>query len=272
MIERHHPLLSVRAQCALLELSPSAFYYQPQALDAVDLLLMRLIDEQYTRTPFYGVRRMTWWLSQQGHTVNAKRVRRLMRLMNLEAIYPKPRLSQPGSGASVYPYLLHGLSIDRVDLVWATDITYIRLRRGFVYLCAVMDWATRYVLAWELSTTLDALFCLEALERSLAAGRVPVYFNSDQGTQFTCEEFAGRLLRRGIKISRDGRGRWLDNVFVERLWRTVKYEEVFLKDYADPREARKGLGNYFHFYNHERPHTALDNQPPAAVYFKAHQN
>lgn len=227
---------------------------------------MRRIDEQYTRTPFYGVRKITDWLRKGGHDVNPKRIRRLMREMGLEAIYGKPRLSDPAAGHRIYPYLLRGLAIVRPNQVWATDITYIRLRRGFVYLVAIMDWYSRYVLSWELSVTLDASFCVAALEWALRKAS-PEIFNSDQGSQFTSDAFTGHLQRHGIQISMDGRGRVTDNIFIERLWRTVKYEEVYLKDYGQVPEALANLREYFGFYNHERPHQSLDYQTPAAVYF-----
>ena len=234
-----------------------------------NLRLMRLLDEQYTRTPFYGSRKMMVWLQTQGYGVDRGRVRRLMRLMGLETIYPKPRLSQPGEPSVRYPYLLRGVSIDRVNQVWSCDITYIRLARGFVYLMAIIDWFSRFVLAWELSTTLDTSFCLEALERALQTAR-PEIFNTDQGVQFTSKDFTGRLLQSDIRISWDGRGRALDNVFVERLWRSVKYEEVYLKDYQTVSEARNGLADYFRFYNHERYHQSLDYKTPFAVYRSDH--
>ncbi len=227
---------------------------------------MRLLDEQYTRTPFYGIRKMTAWLHTQGYDVNHKRVARLMRTMGLETIYPKPRLSVPGDNERRYPYLLRNLTIDRINYVWSTDITYIRTTKGFVYLVAVLDWFSRYVLAWELSVTLDVTFCLDALERALRNGH-PDIFNSDQGVQFTCNEFTRRLEAAQIRISHDGRGRALDNIFVERLWRSVKYEEVYLKEYDTVPTARKHLQAYFDFYNHERLHQALDYRTPAAVHY-----
>jgi putative transposase len=226
---------------------------------------MRLLDEQYTRTPFYGTRRMTAWLHTQGYPVNRKRVSRLLRTMGLEAIYPKPRLSQPGQVQQRYPYLLRDVAIERVDQVWSTDITYIRLARGFIYLVAIIDWFSRYVLAWEVSVTLDTSFCLEALDRALCQAS-PEIFNSDQGVQFTSAEFTKRLEAASIRISWDGRGRALDNIFVERLWRSVKYEEVYLKDYQSVPEAIRGLRDYFTFYNHHRLHQALGYQTPAQVY------
>ncbi len=253
-------------QCELTGVSRSGLYYQARDESEENLALMRLLDEQYTRTPFYGVRRMSWWLGQQGYGVNVKRVRRLMRRMGLEAIYPKPRLSQPGEGHRLYPYRLRGLEIERPDQVWASDITYVRLRQGFIYLVAILDWFSRYVLAWEVSVSLESAFCLAALEWALKTGR-PEIFNTDQGAQFTSESFTGRLEARGIVISMDGRGRAMDNIFVERLWRSVKYEEVYLNDYEQVPEAVRNLRKYFRFYNQERPHQALGYQTPAAIYF-----
>jgi putative transposase len=266
LIEPEHTQISVARQCALVGLSRSSFYYGSKGESAENLHLMRLLDEQYTRTPFYGVRRMTVWLRQQGYPVNPKRVARLLHTMGLETIYPKPRLSQPHPERRVYPYLLRGVPITRVNQVWSTDITYIRLHAGFVYLVAVMDWFSRYVLSWALSITMDVGFCLEALEQALEVA-TPDIFNSDQGSQFTSVDFTGRLVAAGIRISMDGRGRALDNVFVERLWRTVKYEEVYLQDYGTPREAIQGLERFFALYNRQRPHQALGYQTPAAVYF-----
>lgn len=227
---------------------------------------MNLLDEQYTKTPFYGVRKMTAWLKEvKGENVNVKRIRRLLRLMGLEAIYQKPRLSPRAAGHRIYPYLLRGVKIERVNQVWSTDITYIRLQGGFVYLVAVMDWYSRYVLSWEISTTLETDFCVSTLERALAVGQ-PEIFNTDQGAQFTSQAFTKILQGREIAISMDGRGRALDNIFVERLWRSVKYEEVYLHDYEDVPQAMTGLGQYFRFYNHERLHQSLEYQTPAAVY------
>ena len=257
--------MSIVRQCELLGLARSSYYYEPVPESEEDLLLMRLLDEQYTRTPFYGKRKMVVFLQEQGYAVDRKRVRRLMQRMGLETIYPKPRLSLPGEQSVRYPYLLRGLSVDRIDQVWSCDITYIRLARGSVYLMAIIDWFSRFVLAWELSTTLDTSFCLEALDRALQAAR-PEIFNTDQGVQFTSKDFTGRLLQSAIRISWDGRGRALDNIFVERLWRSVKYEEVYLKDYQTVSEARKGLTDYFHFYNYKRYHQSLDYKTPFAVY------
>ena len=228
---------------------------------------MRCLDEQYTRTPFYGIRRMHQWLIGRGYEVNAKRVKRLLRQLGLEAIYAKPRTSAPAPGHQIYPYLLRGLPIVRPNQVWGTDITYIRLRRGFVYLVAIMDWFSRYVLSWEVSVTLDVSFCLAALEWALKTAQ-PEIFNSDQGSQFTSEPFTGLLLAHDIEISMDGRGRAMDNIFVERLWRTVKYEEVYLKDYENVRDAIESLRSYFLFYNRERIHQSLGYQTPARVYFQ----
>jgi putative transposase len=249
----------------LLGLARSTLYDQPLGDSAENLQLMRLLDEQYTATPCYGIRRMTAWLRHQGYAVNPKRVGRLLRQMGLEAIYPKPRLSQPAAGHTIYPYLLRGVRVDRVNEVWSADITYIRLQAGFVYLVAVIDWFSRYVLSWAVSITMDVPCCVEALEHALSQGQ-PEIFNTDQGAQFTSQTFTTRLKEGGIRISMDGRGRALDNVFVERLWRSVKYEEVYLRDYQTVWEVRQGLAHYFAFYNEERLHQALGYRPPAAVY------
>jgi putative transposase len=265
LIEPEHPQLSLRRQCTLLGLARSGVYYQPVGDRAEELQLMHLLDEQYTATPFYGVRRMTAWLRQQGYAVNPKHIRRLLRQMGLEAIYPKPRLSQPAAGHAIYPYLLRGVTIGRVNQVWSADITYIRLASGFVYLVAVIDWFSRYVLSWATSITMDVTFCLEALEQALQHGR-PEIFNTDQGAQFTSVAFTERLQKGGVRISMDGRGRALDNVFVERLWRSVKYEEVYLRDYQSVWDARQGLARYFGFYNEARLHQGLGYRTPAAVY------
>ncbi len=269
MIEPDHPHLSIARQCELVGLARSSFYHRPQGESAENLSLMRLLDEQYTDTPYYGVRRMTAWLRSQGYTVNHKRVARLLRTMGLETIYPKPRMSEPHPAQWVYPYLLRGVPITRVNQVWSTDITSIRLHGGFIYLVAVMDWFSRYVLSWAVSITMDVGFCLEALDQALEVAR-PDIFNSDQGAQFTSSDFTGRLVSAGIHVSMDGRGRALDNVFVERLWRTVKYEEVYLKDYETPREAMQGLATFFVRYNERRQHQSLDYRTPAAVYFNSY--
>jgi putative transposase len=265
LIEVGHPELSVRRQCALLGLNRSSFYYAPAGETPEDLRLMRLIDEQYTACPFYGSRRMTAWLIQQGEAVNRKRLQRLMRLMGLEAIYPKPRLSLAGAGHRIYPYLLRGVTIERPDQVWSADITYVPMATGFVYLAATIDWYSRYVVAWRLSNTLDGSFCLEMLDEALSQGRAEV-FNTDQGAQFTAEVFTGRLESARVAVSMDGRGRALDNVVVERLWRTVKYEDIYIQSYEEVPELRRGLGRYFVFYNHARLHQALGYRTPAAVY------
>jgi putative transposase len=264
-VEPGHPELSVRRQCDLLGVNRSGLYYQPVGEPEENLMLMRLIDEQYTRRPFYGSRRLTAWLRQQGYAVNRKRVARLMEVMGIEAIYPKPRLSQPCEGHQIYPYLLEEVEIRRVNQVWSTDITYIRMAEGFVYLVAVMDWFSRFVLSWALSVTMELSFCLEALKRALRWGR-PEIFNSDQGSQFTSEKFTGTLEKHGIAVSMDGRGRCLDNIFIERLWRSLKYEEVYLRDYARVPEAHAGIGAWFRFYNHERLHQSLGYRTPAGLY------
>ena len=265
MIETSHPDLSVVRQCALLGISRSGLLYTPVSLNPEDLELMRLLDEQYTRLPFYGVRRMTAWLHTLGSTADVKRVRRLLRGMGIEAVYPKPRLSLGNLQHRKFPYLLRGVPIQRVNQVWSTDITYIRLRQGFVYLTAILDWYSRYVLAWRLSNTLDAAFCVEALKEALRRG-CPEIFNSDQGVQFTCEEFLSVLEGAGVKISMDGRGRVFDNIFVERLWRTVKYEEVYIHDYETVADAETGLARFFPFYNAERLHQSLGYQTPGKIF------
>ena len=264
-MERDHTAISTRRQCELLGVHRSGLYYQPVGESKENLRLMRLLDEQYTRTPFYGSRRMTAWLGTQGYAVNRKRVWRLMTLLGLEAVYPKPQLSQPGEGHRLYPYLLAGATVARVNQVWSADITYIRMAQGFVYLVAVMDWFSRFVLSWSLSLTMEVDFCVEALQRALRRAK-PEIFNSDQGSQFTSEKFCRELEARDIAISMDGRGRCLDNIFVERLWRSLKYEEVYLKDYGSVTEARAGIQRYFRFYNQERLHQSLDYRTPAAIY------
>ena len=265
-MELKNPMISLSRQCDLLGMNRSSFYYRSRRNDTYNDLLMRLIDEQYTRRPTFGVEKMRDWLRNQGHWVNEKRIRRLMRLMGLYAIYPKPRISQSNSEHKKYPYLLKGVTVDHPDQAWASDITYIRLLHGFVYLVVIMDWFSRYVLSWELSITLEKEFCLEALRRALMVSR-PDIFNSDQGPQYTSEEFIGILKDADIRISMDGRGRLYDNIFVERLWRTVKYEEVYLNDYISVPVARKGLGDYFDFYNTERPHASLDGRTPFELYY-----
>ena len=265
MVDRDHSPLSTVRQCTLLGISRSSLYYRPRGPSQDDLALMKRIDQQYLATPFYGSRRMTVCLGRQGHQVSRKRVQRLMRTMGLQAIYRRPRTSQPAPGHKVYPYLLGGMEITKPNQVWAADITYIPMARGFLYLVAIMDWYSRYVLAWSLSNTLDAGFCVEALEEALGKGR-PEVFNTDQGSQFTSEGFTEPLEQHGVRVSMDGKGRYTDNIFVERLWRTVKYEEVYLKAYSNGREAKAGLDAYFHFYNTQRPHQALDYRTPAEVF------
>jgi putative transposase len=264
-VERGHPEISVRRQCELLGVNRSGLYYEPLGESEENLRLMRLLDEQYTRTPFYGSRKMREWLITEGYAVNRKRISRLLALMGLEAAYPKPKLSEPGEGHRIYPYLLRGTTVERVNQVWSTDITYIRMAQGFLYLVAVMDWFSRFVLSWSLSLTMEVDFCLEALQRALRRGR-PDIFNSDQGSQFTSDRFTGELVTHQIAISMDGRGRCLDNIFVERLWRSLKYEEVYLKDYTTVTEARAGIECYFRFYNQERLHQSLGYRTPAAIY------
>ena len=265
MVDRWHPSLSVVRQCRLLDISRSGVYCKPIGISEGDLTIMKLIDRQYLVTPFYGARRMAAWLKKQGYGVNRKRVRRLMRIMELKAIYRHPRTSAPAPGHKVYPYLLSGMEVTRPNQVWAADITYIPMTRGFLYLVAIMDWYSRYVLSWRLSNTLDADFCVDALEEALRKGQ-PDIFNTDQGAQFTSEAFTGLLEQHGVRISMDGKGSYNDNLFLERLWRTVKYEEVYLKAYQDGRDARAEIGNYFRFYNTERPHQALGYRTPAEVF------
>jgi putative transposase len=270
MIDPRHAMIPVSRQCALLGLNRSSYYFKSTRDDRYSLFLMKLIDEQFTQTPFYGVPRMTAWLQRQGHGVNPKRVRRLMRLMGLEAIYPKRRLSLSHPEHRKYPYLLKDLIIDRPDQVWGSDITYIRLLHGFVFLVAIMDWYSRFVLAWELSNSLDSLFCVSALKQALGLSK-PDIFNTDQGSQFTSEDFIEPLESADIRISMDGRGRVYDNIFVERLWRSVKYEEVYLHQYRSVAEAREGLTRYFIFYNMERLHESLGYRTPYEVYVKERQ-
>ena len=265
MVDRGHPRLSVVKQCRLLKLSRSSVYYRPKPTRPADLELMAGMDRQHLKTPYYGSRWMTAWLRTQGHQVNRKRVQRLMRAVGLEAIYRKPNTSKPAPGHRTYPYLLKGMALDRVNQVWAADITYLPLSRGFLYLVAIMDWHSRYVLGWRLSNTLEADFCIDALKEALGKGK-PEIFNTDQGSQFTSEAFSRLLLERGIKFSMDGKGRYLDNIFVERLWRSVKYEEVYLKAYRDGSEARRGIDAYLDFYNRERPHQSPGYRTPAQVF------
>jgi putative transposase len=266
LVERDDPVLSVAAQCRLLKVARSTVYYQPAPVDPDDLALMRRMDELYTASPFYGSRRMVAVLRRDGWSVNRKRVRRLMRLMGLEAIYQKPNTSTRHPDHKVYPYLLRNMIIERPNQVWCADITYIPMARGFVYLVAVMDWFSRRVLAWRLSITMEADFCVDALQDAMACYGKPEIFNTDQGVQFTSAGFLEALESRGIRISMDGKGRFLDNIFIERLWRSLKYGEVFIKAYGSVIEARRGIGGGLAFYNEERPHQALGYRTPRGVF------
>jgi putative transposase len=270
MIDRGHKQLSLVRQCALLNISRASVYYRPVSTRAEDLELMARMDRQYLKTPFYGSRRMKAWLLAEGYLVSRSKVRRLMRLMGLEAIYRRPNTSKPAPGHRVYPYLLKGVDVNRVDQVWAADITYIPMAQGFLYLVAIMDWHSRHVLAWKLSNTMDTDFCVTALEAALGKGR-PEVFNTDQGAQFTSDAFTQTLQERGIRVSMDGKGRYLDNIFVERLWRSIKYEEVYLKAYQTVAEARAGINTYLEFYNRQRPHQSLGYRTPAEVYQKGQE-
>jgi len=269
-IEPNHKKIPICRQCELLGLNRSSLYYKPSGETEYNEQLMRLIDEQYVKTPFYGIDKMTAWLGREGHKVNHKRVRRLMRQMGLEAVYPRKKrnLSIPDRQHRIYPYLLRNVQIDRTDQVWSSDITYIRMYRGWIYLTSVIDWFSRYVLSWEISLTLESGFCVKALKKALSSG-IPEFFNTDQGSQFTSIEFTKVLQDACIQISMDGKGRAFDNIFSERLWRTVKVEEVYLRDYQTVSEARYYLGRYFDFYNNERIHESLGYRTPAEVYFAA---
>jgi putative transposase len=266
MVERPGVDLSVRRQCALLNLARSGVYRPKPVIGAGDLALMRRIDELHLELPFYGSRRMTFELIKEGRGVNRKRVQRLMRMMGIEALVPRPGTSKPAPGHKIYPYLLRGLAIAEPNHVWAADITYIPMARGFLYLVAIIDWASRAALAWRLSNTIDSRFCVEALEEALDRYGKPRIFNTDQGAQFTSAAFTDQLEKAGVAISMDGRGRFMDNIFIERLWRSIKYEEVHLKAYADGHEARAGIGSWMTFYNFRRPHQAMNNQTPMAVW------
>ena len=266
MIEADHPRLSVTQQCDLLGLPRASYHHLLKPVAAENLRLMRLIDETYLVYPFFGSRQMTRWLKRQGEKVNRKRVRRLMRELRLEVIYQKPNLSRAQAGQRVYPYLLRDLAVTRPNQVWATDITCVPVVGGFAYLCAVMDWHSRCVLAWVLSNTLAASFCVLAVKRALAVHGAPEIFNTDQGCQFTSAEFTQPLLARGVKLSMDGKGRCLDNVFVERLWRSVKYKEIYLKSYRSLVDAHAQLDTYFRFYNERRPHSVFDDATPGEIY------
>lgn len=266
MLDRDHADLSIRRQCQLLSLCRSGVYRAKRPAGDDDLTLMRRLDELYTAHPFLGSRRMTAMLRQEGWSINRKRVQRLMRQMGIEALGPRPRTSKPTPGHKIYPYLLRDMTIERPNEVWAADITYIPMGNSFLYLVAVIDWASRAVLAWRLSNTMDASFCVDALEEALARFGRPEIFNTDQGSQFTCAAFTGVLTEAGIRISMDGRGRWMDNVFIERLWRSLKYEDVYLKGYSDGREARAGIASWITFYNGRRPHQALGDRPPMQLW------
>ena len=265
-MEPGHPHISLRRQCELIGLHRSSWYYQPAGESTFNLQLMRLIDEQYLRTPFYGSPKMTAWLRRQGYQVNPKRIARLMRLMDLQAIYPRRKTTIPSQDHRIYPYLLRNLEIVHPNQVWCADITYLPMARGFMYLVAIMDWFSRFVLSWQLSNTMDTLFCLDALNAAFHYGK-PFLFNTDQGAQFTSLDFTSRLSQADIRISMDGRGRVTDNIFIERLWRTLKYEEIYLKDYETVMDLDLSLLAYFHFYNHERPHQSLGYHTPAEVHF-----
>lgn len=266
MLEKNNRSLSMRAQCRLLDVSRSGYYYQPRPENAYNVELMNLIDEEFTRHPFMGVDGMVAYLRDRRRHCGPKRVRRLMRKMGLMAVHPHPNTSRPNKEHLIYPYLLRETVIEQPNQVWSTDITYIRLRHGFVYLVAIMDWYSRSVLSWRLSNTLDTRFCLEALDEALERHGVPEIFNSDQGSQFTSAEFIGRLTAKQISISMDGRGRAHDNIFIERLWRSVKYQNVYLKGYESIADAQQGLAEYFEYYNHERLHSSLNYRRPWDVY------
>lgn len=268
MIEVGHPEISVRRQCELIGLNRATYYYMPGTESAYNLALMRVIDEKYTETPVYGWPRMTEYVRRKGYLVNHKRVQRLMNLMGLQAIYPKRRPQKGIFEHKIYPYLLRGLQISHPNQVWSTDITYIPIQQGFMYLVAIIDWFSRYVIAWELSNTLDGGFCLEALQRALKGGQ-PEVFNTDQGVQFTARAFTSCLEDHGVRVSMDGRGRAFDNIFIERFWRTLKYEDIYLKEYADVPALEAGLAAYLTFYNTERFHQSLAYRVPAEVHFGA---
>ncbi len=268
MVEPSNDNLSIKAQCGLLSISRSGWYYDPKREPPLNLKLMRLIDEQFLLTPYYGSRQMMRHLRRQGYLVGRHRVRRLMRQMGIEAIYQKPRTSDPHPGHRTYPYLLRNLAVTKVNQVWCTDITYIPIKRGFLYLVAIMDWYSRKVLSWRLSNTMDTGFCVEALEDALARYGRPEIFNTDQGSQFTSFDFTNVLKENGIKVSMDGKGRWMDNVFIERLWRSLKYECVYLNAFETGLQARKEIGAWIRHYNETRPHSTFDGQTPDEVYYE----
>ena len=267
MIDTNDPVMSIRRQCALLDLNRSTFYWQPATETPFNLMLMRTIDKEYTKSPSYGYRVMTDRLRiGYGYQVNKKRIGRLMRKMGLKSVAPRPNTSKRGKNHAIYPYLLRGVTVQRIDQVWSTDITYIPMHNGFMYLVAIMDWFSRFVLGWEISNTLEKHFCVSLLKRTLENGK-PEIFNSDQGSQFTSNAFTTVLLDAQVQISMDGRGRCFDNIFIERLWRTVKYENIYLKEYQTVRDLYAGLADYFTFYNTERPHSSLAGYTPKAVYY-----
>jgi putative transposase len=266
MVDPKHSELSIVRQCQLLKISRSTYYYDPKGESELNLKLMRMIDKQFLETPFYGSRQMKRYLRRQGYNVGRKRVRRLMRRMGIEAIYQVPKTSKPHPEHKIYPYLLRDMTIDRPNQAWCTDITFIPMQRGFLYLVAIMDWATRSVLAWRLSNSLDSSFCVEALEEALARYGKPEIFNTDQGSQFTSSDFTDILKDNDIRISMDGKGRWMDNVFIERLWRSLKYECVYLDRPETGTEARMRIGHWVDLYNHERPHSSLDDSTPMEMY------
>ena len=266
LVDRQDAGLSIRRQCRLLGVARSGVYRLAAAANDNDLAVMRRLDELFTAWPFLGSRRLAQMLREEGFAINRKRVQRLMRKMVIAALGPKPRTSKPEPGHKIYPYLLRNLTIDRPNQVWAADITYIPIGRGNLYLVAIMDWASRAVLAFRLSNTMDVSFCVSALEEAIARFGKPDIFNTDQGSQFTSQAFTGRLESAGIKISMDGRGRWMDNVFIERLWRSLKHEDIYLKGYSDGREARAGIGEWMNFYNERRLHQALGYRAPMVVW------
>jgi len=271
MIEPHHPCLSIRRQCELIGLSRASYYRAPVLETEENLELMRMIDEEYTRHPFYGTRKMRYYLRRQGYKINRKRIQRLMRRMGIASLAPTKKTTAVNKEHKVYPYLLRQLDINHINQVWCSDLTYIRMANGFVYLTVVMDWYSRYVLSWEISVTMDEHFCVSALERALRESGKPEVFNTDQGSQYTGSAFTGVLKNHGIRISMDGKGRAMDNIMVERLWRSLKYEDIYLKDYESVPELIAGLRSYFDFYNNERPHQTLSGRTPAEVYFGVSQ-
>jgi putative transposase len=264
-----HPELSITRQCKLLSFSHSSYYYHPQSISEEERTLLRLLDEQYLKTPFYGSRKMTVYLRELGYRVNRKRVQRLMRELGIEALYPKPRLSKANLAHQVYPYLLRDLTIEAANQVWCTDITYLPVLRGHFYLVAIMDWYSRKILSWRISNTLDIDFCIEALQEAFDRFGIPCIFNSDQGSQFTSNAFTESLKEKGIRISMDGKGRYLDNIFIERLWRSIKYELIYIKSFEDGKHLKQEVKEWFKWYNMERPHQALNYQKPDQVYAKS---